>query len=106
APGASTEAMSAKLADADLPSWRRHYRRRCRPQIADGLDLIPMLGLAEAIEAYAWVERECRPAERAYLGVIDRYWLLVRLLKRSDLLTPKSGERGARWLYARCREVE
>lgn len=98
--------MSAKPADADLPSWRRHYRRRCRPQIADGIDLIPMLGLTEAIKAYAWVERECRPAERAYLGVIDRYWLLVRLLKRSDLLTPKSGERGARWLYARCREVE
>lgn len=98
--------MSVVPADAHLPAWRQRYRRRCRKEIADGLDLIPLLDFDAAIDAYGWVEEHCRPAERAYLGVIDRYWLLVRLLHRSDLLTPKSGKRGARWLYERSREVE
>lgn len=98
--------MTAAPADSHLPAWRQRYRKRCRKHIADGLDLIPVLDFEAVLEAYAWVEEHCRPAERAYLGVIDRYWLLVRLLHRADLLTPKSGTKGARWLYERCREVE
>lgn len=98
--------MTAAPADSHLPAWRQRYRKRCRKHIADGLDLIPVLDFEAALEAYGWVEDHCRPAERAYLGVIDRYYLLVRLLHRSDLLTPKSGKRGAIWLYRRCREVE
>ena len=37
-------------------------------------------------------------ADVAHLGRIDRFFLLISLLKRSDAIDP--------WLYERCREVE
>lgn len=53
-----------------------------------------------------YAETECRlqnqpvklAAARRELGLLDRYYLLLRILRRHDVLNP--------WIYARCREVE
>lgn len=60
--------------------------------------------LDEALRLYE--ETECRlqsqpvklAAARRELGLLDRYYLLLRILRRRDVLNP--------WIYARCREVE
>ncbi len=47
----------------------------------------------------AWSETESLgPKAIRQLIEVDRYYLLVKVLKRKDVLHP--------WLYARCREVE
>ncbi len=59
------------------------------------LQAAPFHGICELWEM---VEAEFGAAGRAWLGRNDRYYMLVRMLHRSDAFHP--------WLYARCREVE
>lgn len=52
----------------------------------------------DVYEMWRIIEDEYKDAGKAWLGRNDRYYLLVRLLNRLDVVHP--------WLYARCREVE
>lgn len=64
--------------------------------IADALHAAPFDKIAQLWEV---LEETIPGAEtRAWLAKNDRYYLLVRILHRSDAIHP--------WLYARCREVE
>ena len=52
----------------------------------------------DVMDLWAMIEATYGRDGQAWLGRNDRYYLLVRLLHRTDALHP--------WLYARCREVE
>lgn len=88
-----------------LVSWKDAAAVGCRPEIITCcLEQIPSLGLTQALKAYRWVAEECNDAEIAYLGRLDRYFLLLVILNQEHMLY--HGEKGNRWLYERCREVE
>lgn len=57
------------------------------------------LSMAEAVEAWDDIDKRGTylPGIRA-LAQSDRFYLLVKVCGRTDVLHP--------WLYARCREVE
>lgn len=65
------------------------------PEIARALHEAPF-GIIK--DLWHEFEDEFDMVGRAWLGRNDRYYLLVRLLNRLDVVHP--------WLYARCREVE
>ncbi len=87
----------------DSPSWRSRFEGRCRPDLLDLLEEVPAFEFDAAVEAHVWVDKACPPAARAYLGLLDRYFLFTRLLGRKDAFD--HGDKN-RWLYDRCREVE
>lgn len=67
------------------------------------------LSFEQALRFYAEEVFRERPkqqfdSEMAILGLCDRYFLLLHLLHREDLLA--HGAKGNKWLYERCREVE
>jgi hypothetical protein len=64
-------------------------------------DIAQMLQAApfETLPDLWWdIEQAYGDPGKAWLGRVDRYYLLVRLLHRKDAIHP--------WLHARCREVE
>lgn len=56
------------------------------------------LSMDDAIKWYIEAYPRMTDDMRAYVGCNDRYFLMVMVLKRHDILHP--------WLYARCRQVE
>ncbi len=63
--------------------------------------------LDEALDIYLDLEQEKPgPGILAALGLVDRYWLMVRMLGRYDDMVERRRPEAAAWLYARCREVE
>lgn len=65
------------------------------PHIAESVRYAPFAKLSEL---WLIVEEEYGEQGRIWLGRNDRYYLLVKLLNRHDVIHP--------WLYGRCREVE
>ncbi len=87
-----------------IPLWRERARRRIDPDLAAELDKVhdlpwgsKLFRLYQAVDGFS-------DEVRAYLGLIDRYYLLVSILHRTDFL--KQGAKGNKWLYERVREVE
>lgn len=97
-------AEAARTAAPVLPLWRIRARRKLDPDIAAALDRCHEYPFEKIGAFYAWVEENLGKKEKAYLDKIDRYYLLLLTLKRSDALD--HGPKGNRWLYERCREVE
>lgn len=94
----------ARKADNVVPLWRAraaHGLRRKRVHQLDAVRSVPFG--PELFKFYAKAQR-MEPEYRAYLGLVDRYYLAVFLLHRTDFLT--HGPKGNKWLYERCREVE
>lgn len=56
------------------------------------------MDLMEAVDFYTQIVEVGAAADLAYLGAVDRYFLLTNILGRVDAFHP--------WLYDRCREVE
>jgi len=110
------------VADDNLPVWHPrnldHHRGRLkhwgapesladfRPNVADWLDEIPGLPLHKAVPRYQLLCKKggATDGEKRYLALIDRYFLLIVILKQEHIL--KHDEKGNKWLYDRCREVE
>lgn len=84
---------------------RLHYRGE-RYKAAASPDLVEWvesgglhsLDFLAAMGVYAQLATAGRDADFAYLGAVDRFWLLTQILDRRDMLHP--------WLYDRTREVE
>lgn len=79
-----SSAALASHPDLQATLWAADFR--------GALDLYRKAELAFSSEDFKFA------AARRELGLIDRYYLLLRLLRRRDVLHP--------WIYARCREVE
>jgi hypothetical protein len=62
------------------------------------LDDLPYYDLNEALNFYGKMKDEGDNWSAAFLGCMDRFYLLTTLLNRHDLVHP--------WLFDRCREVE
>jgi hypothetical protein len=90
---------------AELPHWQQRARDRLpHPAIGDRLDSVKAMPLSQSLlDAYKWAEKVGRSAQR-YLALTDRYYLLLVLCGRIDMM--QHGPKGSRWLYERCREVE
>lgn len=65
---------------------------------------LPGASWGEAEAFYVGVAGNAEYAVLAALGLIDRWFLLTRILGRVDLRN--HGAKGSGWLYGRCREVE
>lgn len=95
-----------------IAEWQRRYRARCSDPLIEVIEACPRLPFSKVEVVYRWIEAAATPEELAYLGVVDRWYLLTRLLGRSDMLNhrhPIEGlghAHGTEWLYERCREVE
>jgi hypothetical protein len=68
------------------------------------LDQAPLIPYGPALFGFYGAAQRMERPYRAYLGLVDRYYLSVYLLHRTDFLN--HGQKGNRWLYERCREVE
>ncbi len=86
-----------------IPLWRERARRKVEPELAAELDKGPDLEWGSRLFRFYEVADGLPPEARAYLGLIDRYYLMVAVLGRADFL--KQGEKGNEWLFERCREV-
>lgn len=87
-----------------IPLWRARPRAKLAPALADFLDSLSIYPYGEELlRNFGRVEKLGDPA-CAYLGLVDRYYLMVALLNRKDMLA--HGPKGNKWLYERCREVE
>ena len=97
--------QTARKADGVVvPLWRAraaHGLRKKRVRLLDSTQDI-QYG-PDLFKFYAKAQR-MDPEYRAYLGLVDRYYLALFLLHRTDFLS--HGAKGNRWLYERCREVE
>ena len=87
-----------------IPLWRERARRGVAPELAAELDKAPDLEWGSRLFRFYEVADGLPPEARAYLGLIDRYYLMVAVLGRKDFL--KQGTKGNEWLFERCREVE
>ncbi len=87
-----------------IPLWRERARRKVPPELAAELDKAPDLEWGSRLFRFYEVADGLPPEARAYLGLIDRYYLMVAVLGRADFL--KQGTKGNEWLFERCREVE
>src|SRR5688572_18246107 len=74
------------------PSEQPSKHEQISPEAAAGLH---WLGFSEIEDEWPKYEQRYGPRQ---LALVDRYYLLVRILGRNDALHP--------WVYARCRQVE
>lgn len=80
------------------PGVERYATRRNRDLLQEAAEILPGLDMDAAVGFYDAVIDTASPETMAALGLIDRFFLLTRLLKRPDAQHP--------WLYDRVREVE
>lgn len=103
----------------EFPPGAERYLDRCRLFVVDHLLRLPNANYHEAWSIYRALPtgEGLRPCERALAGLMDRYYLLVFLLGRRDLVQhgdyecgrfgdPDYAPAGNVWLYDRVREVE
>jgi intein/homing endonuclease len=93
----------ARRADI-IPLWRVRARRGLDHRLVARLDRGRDLPFGRGLMTFYALVDTMQPEYRAYMGLIDRYYLLLCLLHRIDLL--KHHEKGNKWLFERCREVE
>lgn len=76
------------------------YRAAADPDLVAYVesDELHSLDYDAALEFYATVVPHAKPADLAYLGAVDRFFLFTHILGRHDGFHP--------WIYDRCREVE
>ena len=87
-----------------IPLWRERARRRIDPDLAAELDKAHSLPWGSKLFRFYKAADSFSDEVRAYLGLIDRFYLLISILHRVDFL--RQGAKGNRWLYERVREVE
>lgn len=102
-----------------VPDWIKRYPNAHPKLVEQALDLHQIWSFEEWLAWYRmWLScglsrnEEFRNTfhnthNQAVLGLCDRYYLLVHLLNRADMLTTEGRcPTGRKWLYDRCREVE
>lgn len=98
-------ADTAKASSEPIPKWRREAAEHVNNALLVAqLDCCQAMPFGPKLARFYAVAEGLSDEAQAYLGLIDRYFLLVYLLRRIDLA--QHGSKGSRWLYERCREVE
>ncbi len=75
-----------------IPLWRERARRRIDPDLAAELDKVHDLPWGSKLFRFYRAADSFSDEVRAYLGLIDRFYLLVSILHRTDFL--KQGAKG------------
>jgi hypothetical protein len=76
------------------------YRASASPDLVRYAEIgeLHAMDFMEAVDFYTQIAEVGAIGDIAYLGAVDRYFLLTNILARTDAFHP--------WLYDRCREVE